>query len=97
MLHYGTLHDCLLVAGNIYRQCSIKVNQDIFPALAEANELQQADVAPWKMIEVLVFSKPELLEESTLMEYDKDKAEGDCAYIYIESLSPHISAITISK
>ncbi|GAC1385430.1 MAG: hypothetical protein NVS4B7_09030 [Ktedonobacteraceae bacterium] len=95
MLHYGTVHDCLVVAGKIYRNCFIQVNQDIFQSLQEINQLPPTDLMPWKMIEVLVSCAPALLEQNALMEYDKTTTEGECAYIYIESLSLDIPSITI--
>jgi len=49
------------------------------------------------MIEVIVGSAPSLLEESALMEYDPAKQEGDCAFVYISTLSLDIPALTISK
>lgn len=97
MLHYGTLHDCLVVAGNEYRNCLIKVNQDMLQSLATIDQLHQTDLMPWKMIEVLVSFAPALLEENALMEYDKIIEEGACASIYIETLSLDIPVIIISK
>jgi hypothetical protein len=52
---------------------------------------------PWDVIEALVFCAPTLLEEASLMEYNKTKGKGDCASIYIESLSLDVPAITIYK
>jgi hypothetical protein len=65
--------------------------------LRAVDTLPQADVMPWDLIEALVFCAPTLLEEASLMEYDTTKEKGDCASIYIESLSLDVAAITIYK
>jgi len=94
LLHYGTLSDCLVLAGKEFMNSYVRVNQDILRAV---DILPQADVMPWDVIEALVFCAPTLLEEASLMEYDKTKSKGDCASIYIESLSLDVPAITIYK
>src|SRR6266516_226821 len=97
MLHYGTVHDCLVIAGNQYQNGLIKINQAIVQSFKEINQLEQTDLMPWRMIEVLLSCAPALLEEYALMEYDKTTEEEDCAYIYIESLSLDVPAITIYR
>jgi hypothetical protein len=94
LLHYGTLSDCLVLAGKEFLKSYVRVNQDILRA---ADTLPQADALPWEVIEALVFCAPTLLEEASLMEYDTTKGKGDCASIYIESLSMDVPAITIYK
>ncbi len=97
LLHYGTLTDCLALAGRYFMDGHTRMNQDLFQSVGEVHILHQKNLTPWGMIEALVSSAPSLLEESALMEYDPAKQEGDCAFVYISTLSLDIPALTISK
>ncbi len=92
-IHYGTLHDCLVLAGRVCWNCTGSINQALFRSIAELGKLSYLESMPWGMIEELLSHAPSMLEEHALMEYDI--GEKDDALIYIESLSLDTPAITL--
>ena len=92
-IHYGTLHDCLVLAGRVCWNCTGSINQALFQSVAELGELPHLELMPWDMIEALVSYAPSILEEHALMEYDM--GGKDDALIYMESLSLDTPAITL--
>ncbi len=92
-IHYGTLHDCLVLAGRVCRDCIGSINQTLFRSVAELGKLSHLEFMPWDMIQALVSYAPSMLEEHALMEYDR--GVRDDALIYMESLSLDTPAITL--
>src|SRR5260370_8631042 len=91
-IHYGTLHDCLVLAGRVCWDCTGSINQALFRSVAELGKLSYFELMPWGMIEELLSHAPSMLEEHALMQYDM--VEKDHAVIYIESLPLNTPAVT---
>lgn len=53
-IHYGTLHDCLVLAGRVCWNCTGSINQALFRSVEELGELPHLELMPWDMIEALV-------------------------------------------
>ncbi len=92
-IHYGTLHDCLVLAGRVCWSCTGSIDQALFRSVTELGKLSYLELMPWDMIEALLSYAPSMLEEYALMEYDM--GEKDDALIYMESLSLDTPAITL--